>query len=330
MAIVAIFFLCFIPALFYVMIVYWLDRFEKEPKILIGGVFLWGAIIAAGAAYVLNTVLGIGIYLITADEVLTDIATGAFVAPLIEEILKGFAVLIVFLFFYKEFDSVLDGIIYAGVAALGFAATENVIYLYEHGFLENGWDGLWFLFFVRVIFGAWDHATYTAFTGIGFAIARLNRSYAVKFIAPVGGLSIAIFIHFLHNILSSFVEGLGGLFFVFVVDWLGWLFMIALILWAIYRDKKWINAYLQEEVANGLITSAQFRMASSLFARGVVMMNALFNGSYVDTREFYQLCAELAYKKYQLDKVGVTRGNTPEMIAQLRGQVAALSSRARA
>ena len=146
------FLLCFIPALIYVMMVYWLDRYEKEPKILIGGVFLWGAIVAAGAAYVLNTVFGLGIYAFTADEALTDLATGALIAPPIEEILTGGAVLLVFLVFSKEFDSILDGIIYAGVTALGFAATENVIYLYDYGFLEDGWEGLWFMFFLRVIF----------------------------------------------------------------------------------------------------------------------------------------------------------------------------------
>jgi RsiW-degrading membrane proteinase PrsW (M82 family) len=91
MEILAAFFLSFIPALIYVGIVYWLDRYEKEPKLLIGVVFLWGAILAAGAAYVLNTILGMGILVITEDEILTDIATGAFVAPLIEETLKGFA-----------------------------------------------------------------------------------------------------------------------------------------------------------------------------------------------------------------------------------------------
>jgi RsiW-degrading membrane proteinase PrsW (M82 family) len=309
-------------------VVYWLDRYEKEPKILIGGVFLWGAIFAAGAAYILNTVLGLGIYAVTADEVLTDIATGAFVAPFVEEILKGFAVLIVFIFFYKEFDSILDGIIYAGVTALGFAATENVVYLYEYGYLEGGWDELWFLFFLRVIFGAWNHATYTAFTGIGFAMARLNKSCVVKFITPVGGLLMAMFVHFIHNALSSFAEGLGGLLFVFAVDWLGWLVMIIIILWAISREKKWIKIYLKEEVENGLLTPAQFNVASSAFSRGMTALNALLGGNYRDTRKFYQLVTELAYKKYQYAKVGETRGNTAEMIEKLRNQVGALSSRA--
>ena len=104
-------------ALLFAWILYWLDRYEKEPILLLGGVFLWGAVVAAGSAFIINTVLGLGIAVFTGSETATDLATGSIVAPLVEESLKGMAVLIVFLIFRREFDSVLDGIIYAGVAA---------------------------------------------------------------------------------------------------------------------------------------------------------------------------------------------------------------------
>ena len=52
----------------------------------------------------------------------------SFSAPLMEETLKGSAVLLLFLFKKDQFDDVLDGIIYAGVTALGFAMVENVEY----------------------------------------------------------------------------------------------------------------------------------------------------------------------------------------------------------
>ena len=47
-------------------------------------------------------------------------------------------------------------------------------------------------FFFRVIFTGWNHAAFTAFTGIGIAIARLgNRNLAVKLVAPIVGWFIA-------------------------------------------------------------------------------------------------------------------------------------------
>ena len=210
MAIIVSFIIGFGSALLFAYILYWLDRFEKEPLLLLGAVFLWGAVVAAGAAFIINTVLGIGIFVFTGSEAATNLTTGSIIAPLVEETLKGAAVLIVFLIFRREFDSVLDGIIYAGVAALGFAATENTYYIYSYGYQEGGWSGLFTLVFVRVILVGWQHPAYTALIGIGLAVARANRSWAVKIAAPLLGWAAAIFTHALHNTIASFASGAGG------------------------------------------------------------------------------------------------------------------------
>ena len=47
----------FVPMLLFAWLIYWLDRYEKEPKVLLGGVFLWGAVVAAGGAFLVNTLL---------------------------------------------------------------------------------------------------------------------------------------------------------------------------------------------------------------------------------------------------------------------------------
>src|SRR5512136_475290 len=212
-------------ALLFAYILYWLDRFEKEPIPLLGGVFLWGAVVAAGSAFLINTLLGVGIYVFTGSDAATNLATGSIVAPLVEEVLKGLAVLVVFLVFRQEFDSILDGIIYAGVAALGFAATENVYYIYTYGFLQNGWSGLVSLSFIRIILVGWQHPFYTAFIGIGLAVARLNRSWFIRIVAPLLGLILAMFTHAFHNTLASLTSGPGGMVLGTVFDWTGWLFM---------------------------------------------------------------------------------------------------------
>ena len=123
-----------VPMAFYAWILYYLDRYEREPIKLLIGVFLWGAIIAAGAAFVINSITSSGIYFITHSEFATQLTISTIVAPVVEETLKGTAVLIVFLFFRSEFDSLLDGLIYGGITALGFAATENAWYIYQMGY----------------------------------------------------------------------------------------------------------------------------------------------------------------------------------------------------
>ena len=68
-------------ALLFAYILYWLDRYEKEPLLLLGGVFLWGAVVAAGSAFLINTILGLGIYVFTGSDFATDLATGSIDRP---------------------------------------------------------------------------------------------------------------------------------------------------------------------------------------------------------------------------------------------------------
>jgi RsiW-degrading membrane proteinase PrsW (M82 family) len=311
-------------ALLFAWVIYWLDRYEKEPILLLGGVFLWGAVVAAGSAFLINTVLGLGIYIFTGSNAATDLATGSLIAPLVEETLKGFAILAVFLVFRSEFDSVLDGIIYAGVAALGFAATENTYYIFTYGFQQSGWSGLISLTFVRVILVGWQHPFYTAFTGIGLAVARLNKNWFVKIIAPILGLAVAMFAHGLHNTIASLVSGVGGLAILAGFDWTGWLFMFCIILWATWREQQILKKYLAAEVNSGTITPDHFRIATSAWLQMFARTAAIFTGKYLKTARFYQLCGEYANKRQQYATLGDEGGNLA-IIQRQRTEMAALA-----
>jgi protease PrsW len=315
----------FSTSLLFAFILYWLDRYEKEPLLLLGGVFLWGAVIAAGSAFLINTFLGLGIYVFTNSSVLTDIATGSIVAPLVEETLKGLAVLVVFLVFRSEFDSILDGIIYAGVAALGFAATENTYYIYTYGFQQGGWSGLLSLAFIRIILVGWQHPFYTAFFGIGLAISRLNKNVAVKILAPLIGLAAAMFAHGLHNTIATFLpSGLPGTVIGTAVDWTGWFFMLIIIIWATRREQLKLIKYLSAEVKAQTITPAQLRSASSAWRQMFARTRALFNGKYLKTARFYQVCGEYAHKRWQYDRLGDEGGNLVT-IYKLRAEMGQLA-----
>lgn len=318
----------FVPMFFFAWFVYWLDRYEKEPKILLAGVFIWGAVVAAGAAFIINTMFGLGVYLFTGSEAVTDLTTGSLIAPIVEESLKGFAVLIVFLIFRREFDSILDGIIYASIAALGFAATENVFYIYQYGFTEGGYEGLFGLVFIRVFLVGWQHPFYTAFTGIGLATTRLSRIKLVKFIAPLLGWTAAVITHSVHNTLATLLSGVTGFVFGTILDWGGWFIMFLVIVLAIFREQRNISRQLQEEVKLGVITPAQYRSASSAFAQSLARFSALTSGCYRATNRFYQVCAELAHKKQQRITLGEERGNTV-IIERLRAELSRLAPRVR-
>lgn len=317
----------FVPCFFFATILYWLDRYEREPKLLLFGVFMWGVIVAAGGSYIINSVFGQIVFEATGSEELATITQTSAIAPLVEETLKGLAVLVVFLIFYKEFDSLLDGIVYAGISALGFAATENSIYIWR-GFLQDGWGGLTFLVFVRVILVGWQHPFYTSFIGMGFAVARTNRSIFIRLLAPLVGTGIGMFAHSLHNFLAT-AAPLGQLtcFISTFLDWSGVLLMFIIIFWANSIEQKNIVKHLQQEVELGIITAAQYRTACSTFAQSMAWLGSITSGNLGPTSRFYQVVGELAHKKEQLKNLGEEEGNS-EMVQQYRQELAKLSPRA--
>jgi RsiW-degrading membrane proteinase PrsW (M82 family) len=328
MALIGALFFGFVPMFLFAMFVNWLDRYEKEPKLLLGGAFVWGVVIAGGGAYILNTMFGIGIYLFTGSESAADFGTTSIVAPIIEEGLKGLAVLVVFLLFRKEFDSVLDGIVYGAITAMGFAALENVLYIYRNGYQEFGWQGFWTLVAIRILLVGWMHPFFTAFTGIGFAIARMNRNVLVKIIAVPAGYTVAVLAHAFHNTFSSLIGGEGGFFIGIIADYFGYAFMIGVIVWVIFHERNLLKTHLREEVANGAISQKQYTTAISFFQTRVHLA-ALTSGSFGTTRRFYQVLGELAHKKEQLHKVGDETGNA-KMIEQYRAELMKLAPVAQA
>ncbi|GAB4108915.1 MAG: PrsW family intramembrane metalloprotease [Roseiflexaceae bacterium] len=311
--------LSFVPAFIYAAMIYWLDRYEREPKLLLVGIFAWGAIITVIQAIIFSLLFQGSIAAITQSESLAELAGPTVIAPVVEELTKGLAVLVVYLAARNEFDSILDGIVYASVVALGFAATENVLYL-SSAAAEGGLEDMLVLFVLRVLLGGWAHAVYTAWIGIGLAIARLTKSPLLKIAAPLGGLVIAILLHGAFNTTVTLAsDSLLG-FAAYGIDWIGWFAVLGVALWATGREHRWLSTYLKEEVDLQVITPEQYRVACSAWARTGAKLRALFSGRRRVVSNFYQLCGELAQKKHQLAQFGNEEGNMAA-VARLREDI---------
>jgi RsiW-degrading membrane proteinase PrsW (M82 family) len=318
--------LAFIPAFFFSWFIYWLDRYEKEPRWLLFMAFFWGGFVAIIGAIIGSIILDVGFMAVLQDETIADIASLSITAPFVEEFWKGLAVLAVVLIFRKEFDSILDGIVYGAIAGLGFAATENVLYFLGQ-YADGGWAGMLSNFALRVGVFAWGHPFYTVFTGLGFAIARTNRNILIKIIAPVIGYFLAVFAHSFHNSSLLFVTGLGSFVLIVLVEWAGWIIFLGFIGWMVRKEQLLLKKHLLEEVTMGRLSEAQYKTAVNFFQFGA-RFSALSNGVYGATSRFYQVCGELAHKKEQLAKFGDERGNTL-LIEKLRAEMAALGPKAR-
>ncbi|PPK63551.1 PrsW family intramembrane metalloprotease [Actinokineospora auranticolor] len=180
----------------------WVDRWEPEPARLLWLAFGWGACVAAITALLINnTAEAVGDLLLGKGN--GDKISAIVSAPLFEEGLKGAFVLGIFLFLRDEFDGVVDGIVYAGLVAAGFAFTENIYYFgrafAEYGFGDSQSPGVLAAFILRGVLSPFTHPLFTAMIGIGIGVAARTRSPQVRILAPVAGYLAAALLHALWN-----------------------------------------------------------------------------------------------------------------------------------
>jgi RsiW-degrading membrane proteinase PrsW (M82 family) len=318
----------FLPALFFAVVIYALDRYEQEPWYLVLSAFVWGAVIAVIFALISQLLVVLVLAAVTGGEesLALEIFQASGVAPVTEEIFKGVAVLLLALVLRREFDSLADGIVYGAMVGFGFAATENVLYLLGAGF-EEGLFGLAVLFFLRVIVFGLNHAFFTSLTGIGVAAGRLARRGSVRLLAPLAGLAAAIGFHAVHNLGATLTQrSLAFLGMSLVADWTGILGVFALLLIALSAERRWMRRYLEDEVAGGTLSAEQYARALSARRRSTAVLAALGRGDLAGwhrAQRFYRLCSELAQKKYQCAELGDPYEADVE---RLRQELVALSS----
>jgi len=311
-----------LPMIVYALILWWFDRYEKEPLGLLITAFLWGAIPAIIFSLIAELILDIPIFYFI-EPVAANLLGVAVVAPIAEEIFKGMALLLLLIFFRKEIDSPLDGIIYGGLVGFGFAAVENVLY-FVSVFLESGLGGLALLTVFRALLFGLNHAMFTGLAGLGLALARTAPNWLVKAGAPVVGLLLGMTAHGIHNSSVAFgAELYWPCLVAFVSDWGGVLILLAIIVWASVREQRWIATFLTDEVERGTLSQEDYDVVCSYIRRVAVRTHALFNGDFRHwwgLGRYYRLATELAFSKYRLTRFAGEK-DTQARVAQLRRQV---------
>jgi protease PrsW len=228
----------------------WLDRYEPEPRSLIITALGWGALVATAAALILQA---LDQFAFGRPESLS----AAVVAPITEEAMKGVFVLLLVVARRRVLDGVLDGIVYAGMVGIGFAFTENILYLAAaymggEGLGPGGVGAVTGTFIVRGIFSPFAHPFFTAAIGVGIGYAVVTRSRFWRVAAPVLGYVVAVLAHALWN--SAAV--LGGGFFLLTYLFLmvpAFLMMAAFAVWARRREGLMLERSLTDVAQRGLI-----------------------------------------------------------------------------
>lgn len=270
----------------------WLDRYESEPLRYLVFAFGWGALVAASVSLFLN--VG-SMALLQAFSPDGQIVTLVVVAPIVEESSKIIAVVLIWRWARDEFDGVIDGIVYAGLSAAGFAFVENIVYLGQ-AFQESGNEGLVAVLLVRGLMGPFAHPLFTCAAGAAIGLVAHSRSAVARLVVPLLGLAAAIGMHALWNM--SAVLGLDG----YVERYLSLqlpLFAagVAFALWSRRREGQLIARHLSGYARQGWLTAAEVTMLAHLPLRRQARQWAREQGgsqAVASMRAFQDTASELA------------------------------------
>ncbi|AXO79497.1 PrsW family intramembrane metalloprotease [Olleya aquimaris] len=120
------------PIFVIIFYIYLKDKYEKEPKRLLFASFLLGAIVSIIITTLLYSVFNILVPLQDKLSIWEQFKQAFFVVGFSEELSK-FLIVLLYAQRHKEFNEPFDGIVYAVMVSMGFAATENLMYVLQSG-----------------------------------------------------------------------------------------------------------------------------------------------------------------------------------------------------
>lgn len=238
-----------VPMFIYLLIIWILDRYEREPFWFVLLNFFWGA---TGAIFL--GVIGSIIFQMPLNEVISafaddprelmDLSGAVITAPLVEEFTKGVFLLVISI--SKKFDGGVDGAVLGGCIGLGFGMTENFMYFLSYGTTPAAWL---VLVIIRTLFSAVMHCLSTATFGAFLGYAKF-KPLIYKIILVPTGFFLAVFLHFAWNFSVSF-EDTTIYGFLFLIMYMFVTFAIFQI--SVYFEGKTILKELQDEATLGII-----------------------------------------------------------------------------
>jgi len=244
-----------IPITLYVVMVWRLDIYEREPLKLLILAFFWGAVPSALLAIIISSVLSVPLTLL--PEQYYQMATASLVAPPVEEAVKGLALVGLYLWAREEFDDALDGVIYGSLIGFGFSLSENVLYLMDATSSLQEWAAV--AFGRGVIFGL-NHAMFTSFTGAALGIALGVSGRGRRTAIVLAGYLLAMGAHFGHNFLLSISQ---GIWLSLLANSVGLAVILMIVGWSWWRERHWIADGLAPEVGSGTLTTSQYEAIRS-------------------------------------------------------------------
>ncbi|MBV7267612.1 PrsW family intramembrane metalloprotease [Winogradskyella luteola] len=170
------------PVMVIIVYIYFQDKYEKEPIGLLLASFLFGAIVSIIIVTVLYLLTGRFIPITNEFSVWQQFIQAFIVVALSEEFSK-YVIIKYFNQPKKAFNEPYDGIIYAVMVSMGFACTENIMYVLEGGYQTA---------VLRAFTAVPAHATFGILMGYYMGKAKFSKN---RFQLNMAGLFLAVLFH---------------------------------------------------------------------------------------------------------------------------------------
>lgn len=190
------------------LIIYKIDRYNKEPIKLLIKLFIMGALIAVPVIFVEGFLGFLNIFTLTTSD-LQHVYTAFIVAAFTEELFK-WMVFRRYAYQHKAYDEYLDGIVYAVFVSLGFAAFENLGYVFSNNDVNVA--------FLRALTALPGHMLFGVSMGYHFSIMKFAKTKRTYNRALKHSLLMPIIIHGVYDyILMSQFKWLVVLFIPYLI-----------------------------------------------------------------------------------------------------------------
>ncbi len=308
-------------ALLLAVLVTWQARLDADTLAAFAWLYTWGALIATfgtlGMHGILETMLET---LIPGDVPIWEGLSATVLAPFVEEVAKGLALVTLCLAVGYRYESFADGVLHGALVGLGFETTENFFYMMG-ALADAGLAGLLPMAFARLSFG-FTHALFTAFTGV--AVAGWCMYHAGGWgwlLLPLGWL-MGVLAHAAHN----FTAMTTGCCCVFGADGLAVMVFVGVWRWAQDLERNWLRKYLWEEVERGVISVEHYRAMLTSKRRRHWLGMARDEEHRAEMRRFFHKMKALALAKAHAAR-DPRNASLQKRVAQLRREVARLARR---
>lgn len=246
--------LALLPVVVIISFITWIDNWEREPVSLYVVAFVWGAGVSTIFSLISNQVFGVAAANLLSENG-ASVASTVVGAPLIEEAFKGIGILVLLVFFSKNFNGPVDGIVYGMLIGLGFAFTENILYFSMY------YEDLAYVFRARAILNPFVHPLATSMTGFFIGLSIQQRSKKSLFYLAPTGYVIAVGLHALHN-LSAVLEMSDFTRLLYQIP--VYLVTIGIIIGARVAERRDVMTALREYGKAGWITQNELSMIESI------------------------------------------------------------------